>query len=58
MQPKDELFVTIRNAKGEPICIVERAVAERHGWLEEQGPAEGSEAEVPAVTPEPSESAE
>jgi hypothetical protein len=32
-QAKDELFVTIRNGKGEPVCTVERAVAERLGWL-------------------------
>jgi hypothetical protein len=30
--PEDGLYVTIRNAKGEPICIVERAVAAKLGW--------------------------
>ena len=47
MQAKDELFVTIRNDKGEPVCTVERTVAERHGWLEEQGAAGGDKAAAP-----------
>ena len=55
-QATDELFVTIRNDKGEPVCTVERAVAERHGWLEEQGAGEGDEAEAPAAAPEAGES--
>ena len=53
---ENELFVTIRNDKGEPVCTVEWAVAERLGWLEEQGAAEGDKVEAPAAAPEAGES--